>query len=559
MAHPHNPSSDADDVVPASQLGTEKPEAKYDSFYSPQNHTFYNSFEYAILKPSDLHIRLLRIYPHEANEDDNATIKCDLIDDVSLKEYTGKFTTISYCAGNSKNTETVLVNGVQFNAFANLGHALRQARHFWKTHNADRQLLLWADQICINQSNTPERSHQVGFMGKIYAAAEQVLVCLSTAETHGRGGMAWLLQFASDAWTHHDVKFTRMRERSIRFSGLSGSRSCDEDLHLGFESFRRTIFQSPWWKRAWVRQELMCSAKAYFLASYESLDFETLLEAMCILFEYDRGDKYHPHKELLDVLPESCQACVFGNTMSKGKAFYFGPASLLNSKACMIEYRLRNYSSLRENLSGVYECCASDPRDLIYACLGYSSSSYDIEPDYKSETSFCDVCCQLARNIIIGHDNLNALQMAIDYLPFGKDIEFPSWVPDWRRWPGIRESLPDNELQCRQYVSFHPDEQGRINRVLHARGILLGAENTLISTAKRDGLRSATYLNRPHPLEEEEEVWLLQGAHDMYRFRPKGQYHELVGRIFTAPTEWIEEVANLVENNHPDVQTIRIC
>jgi hypothetical protein len=122
------------------------------------------------------------------------------------------------------------------------------------------------------------------------------------------------------------------------------------------------------------------------------------------------------------VLPESCQACVFGNTMSKGKAFYFGPASLPNSKACMIEYRLRNYSSLRENLSGVYECCASDPRDLIYACLGYSSSSYDIEPDYKSETSFCDVCCQLA-------SSATTISMHFRWLsticPLEKTLNFP--------------------------------------------------------------------------------------------------------------------------------------
>jgi hypothetical protein len=559
MAHPQNPSSDTDKVVPASLLEAEKPEAQYDSFYSPQNHTFYNSFEYAILKPSDLHIRLLRIYPHEANEDDNATIKCDLIDDVSLEEYTGKFTTISYCAGDPKNTETVLVNGVQFNAFANLGHALRQARHFWKTHHAGRQLLLWADQICINQSDRPERSHQVGFMGEIYAAAQQVLVCLSTAEEHGRGDMAWLLQFASDAWTHHDVKFTRFHQRSIRVSGLSGPRSCDEDLYLGFQSFRGTIYGSRWWERAWVRQELMRSTKAYFLASHESLDFETLSEAMYILFEYDWKYNNHPHKEQLGVLPESCQACVVDNAMSKGWAIVFEPLSLLNSKACMIDYKLRTFPTLVKNLSGVHQCCASDPRDIIYACLGYSSSSYGIKPDYESETSYRDVCCHLARNIIIRHDNLNALQLAIDYWPFGKDMEFPSWVPDWRRWPGIRKDLPDNELRCRQHVSFHPDEQGRSNRVLHARGILLDAENTLISTAKRDGLKSVDWLGKPHPLEEEEEVWLLQGAQEMYRFRPKGQYHELVGRIFTASTEWIEEVASLVENNHPDVQTIRIC
>jgi hypothetical protein len=79
-----------------------------------------------------------------------------------------KYTTISYCAGNPKETETITVNGVMFNAFARLGHALRQARYFWTSRFHSEELLLWVYQVCINQSNTQERSHQVNFMGDIF-------------------------------------------------------------------------------------------------------------------------------------------------------------------------------------------------------------------------------------------------------------------------------------------------------------------------------------------------------------------------------------------------------
>lgn len=107
-------------------------EVKYDNFYTPGNRDFYNSFNYTALPTKERRIRILRIHPLHASADDNATIECDVLDDVSLEEHSEKFSTISYCAGDPKQTENVLVNGSGFNAFADLGHALRQARYFWK-------------------------------------------------------------------------------------------------------------------------------------------------------------------------------------------------------------------------------------------------------------------------------------------------------------------------------------------------------------------------------------------------------------------------------------------
>ena len=68
---------------------------------------------------------------------------------------------IIYCGGDPQDIVTIIVNGYSFNAFVNLGHALRQARHFWRENFGDQELHLWADQICINQSSLSERSHQV--------------------------------------------------------------------------------------------------------------------------------------------------------------------------------------------------------------------------------------------------------------------------------------------------------------------------------------------------------------------------------------------------------------
>ncbi|ORX97021.1 heterokaryon incompatibility protein-domain-containing protein, partial [Clohesyomyces aquaticus] len=164
---------------------------KYDNFYTPKNNDFYSKFSYRIL---DLNcIRLLRIKPCDPGNIRQAAIECYVIENVSLTDMKGKYTTISYAAGDPKRKETVMVNGISFNALSNLGHALRQARYFWKNKYGNRELLLWVDQICINQSNPSERSEQVNLMGEIYATAEQVLVCLSV-ENDISGGIEWIDQ-----------------------------------------------------------------------------------------------------------------------------------------------------------------------------------------------------------------------------------------------------------------------------------------------------------------------------------------------------------------------------
>jgi hypothetical protein len=551
-------SSGVQDMGPASQLEAETTEAKYDSFYSPHNRKSYDSFKYEALKPSDRRIRLLRIHPFEANADDTATVECDLIDDVSLEEYKGNFTTISYCAGDPRNIRSVLVNGEPFNAFANLDHALRQARHFWMTHRADRELLLWADQVCINQSNKSERSHQVGFMGEIYAAAEQVLVCLSTTENRG-GGMRWLVQFVSDMRNQHHSE--SLHDLLAIIPEVSGPRPCNKALQLDFQSFRTNIQESPWWSRAWVRQELLRSNDAYFLASYDSMHISLFSRT---IIDYSSNFAFwsiYPHKRSAAVHPDSCQSCVLYHFR---KPFDPLPPIYLVNQKMKLDSSTSGFPDLLTNLMTVEECLdASEPKDLIYACLGYSSYSYGIEPDYNSEITFCDVACQLACNVINHHDNLSALVLGINYSPETRDLEFPTWVRDWRRQRGLADEIHNNALQCRQHVSFHADEQGRSNRVLQARGVILTADSTIIFSIRRE--RMAKGEIGMTELEENDEVWLLQGASCVYILRPKGQYHELVDRAcgrFGDPQLgkiWIHKVANLVKNNYPVVQTIRIC
>src|SRR5436190_20656932 len=106
-------------------------------------------------------------------------IVCELLDKVPLTAVFGRYSTLSYCAGSLNDTAPLLVNGLEFNAFRNLEHALHCVRFRWSQAHPDDELLIWVDQICINQDNNTEKSHQVCLMKQIYQGCHQVFVSLS--------------------------------------------------------------------------------------------------------------------------------------------------------------------------------------------------------------------------------------------------------------------------------------------------------------------------------------------------------------------------------------------
>ncbi|PVH80544.1 heterokaryon incompatibility, partial [Cadophora sp. DSE1049] len=62
------------------------------------------------------------------------------------------------------------------------GHIFRIRPHLrdalLRIRLSDQSTYLWADAICIDQSNVQERGHQVGIMRQIYQHAKQVVVWL---------------------------------------------------------------------------------------------------------------------------------------------------------------------------------------------------------------------------------------------------------------------------------------------------------------------------------------------------------------------------------------------
>ena len=77
---------------------------------------------------------------------------------------------LSYCWGEKYLTHTVNIDGATLPITESLDSAIRHLRH------SAEPIVIWIDQICINQSDDYEKSDQVKMMARIYSKAEQVLI-----------------------------------------------------------------------------------------------------------------------------------------------------------------------------------------------------------------------------------------------------------------------------------------------------------------------------------------------------------------------------------------------
>ncbi|KAH7079789.1 heterokaryon incompatibility protein-domain-containing protein [Paraphoma chrysanthemicola] len=174
------------------------------------------------LLPTDNTIRMLHIKPGAFCE----PIVCCL-DTTSLTS-PATYEALSYAWGDSTRCKSIRVSAtgahheVDFQVTANCFDALRRLRFELEPRT------VWIDAICIDQSNTKERSQQVALMSKIYSAAKQVVVYLGEGSEDSDLAIDFILDCSSLSFTKSSV--------------------------LKLALWR--LFQRPWFTRVWVIQEV---------------------------------------------------------------------------------------------------------------------------------------------------------------------------------------------------------------------------------------------------------------------------------------------------------------
>jgi hypothetical protein len=320
------------------------------------------AWPYLPLEPFHKDIRYIVLRP--GNDDD--LITCELHHG-NLHSAAPQYEALSYCWGNLDDTINITLRfptskdgaasfppktetstsyiGFQVPVTRNLYQALRVLRHRTSPRN------LWVDALCIDQCNIFERNSQVRLMHEVYSCAWAVLIYLGDLK----------VDFQTCHWYIPDLLW---------------------------------LFNSPWFTRVWVIQEVAVAGKAQFIT--------------------DQG--FFP-------LDEDFLRLVRNKSERHGLSI---PAPLqyaLGTKQPNID--------VLDMLHAARACLSTDPRDKLFALLGIASGSmhHTITIDYSEDYSTAFTLAAVV--MILDRGDLSIISYAHSSPTHDSSNQIPSWVPDW--------------------------------------------------------------------------------------------------------------------------------
>jgi hypothetical protein len=501
-----------------------------DNFHSPVNHAFYFGFSYGELSRTHRQIRLLKLI----RSDETGVTHWTLVRNVDLSSWRGRYFALSYCAGDPAKTSKIIVDGVSFNAFYNLARALFDVTIFWQHEFPDRENFLWADQICINQSNFPERSHQVGFMDDIYRGAESVLVSIAMRNDI-KPGLATplaMLELISNLIKDNKSELTILDSQPDKKRLVDVIKSLCSNTPAGLITIW-DVLEHPWWTRAWVYQEFILSPRAHFMDGKVSMPWASL----------------GPILLALSSLSASTLETSLNNSIFPKSATFKTNIRSVVLRARQVEQRSEAVQNIIQHkaqtskstdlkilLRHARNCQASDKRDLVYAFLAVAGPGYGITPDYGPSNSITNVFMNTAEKIVLHDDNLDILLDAVGARGTTA-IELPSWVPDW----ACKETSTSPKIDISGRKSHYNTlawpfgTKGSVSvcdGVLIAQGCLWGTLDSLmqdpygtwkdfvVSTGDQCHTSSLALIG--------DEIWLLKGAPAVFVLRKENYAHFVV-------------------------------
>ncbi len=309
------------------------------------------------------------------------------------------FIALSYAWGNPHDKKPAICNDSCISITNSLYTALRQMR-------GDEQFgYIWADAICINQSDDVEKTEQVRMMVDIYASAYKVIIWLGP-EGHGDRTGLYLMKEICDTLKLGTLSKPQLSVDLARFYGVPSER------WKAMVSFLR----KPWFWRAWILQEYQRARDRIFQCG------PMVITAGFFRDIYMTVGRCPELKQLIQlkglVLQADEQPHLFAPFFEIQKVF-----DMLRTA----ELKLPLFALLSKTRG----CKSTDPRDRVFALVGISSDTKVDLIDYKAHLS--DILVRVSTNHIQGILKSPSSEI-FDYLCFvhGSDVEgLPSWVPSF--------------------------------------------------------------------------------------------------------------------------------
>ncbi|RYO20565.1 hypothetical protein AA0111_g10058 [Alternaria arborescens] len=225
---------------------------------------------YDTLPDASDNLRLLIVHAGGVSEPIRCTLRT-----VSFRDKPS-YEALSYTWGDTPTTESIEVDGFDIQVTANLEQALRHLR------DVEIDITLWVDAVCINQSDSAEKSHQVAFMGKIYRDCAQVRIWLGcdsskcgitqssfqpSDSADGNSGTVDLFELIRNlANGQHIYEWPCFRTENDCGRDTTVYEVNDKWTEIR-EAFL-AVMESPWWSRMWTVQEAVLPTKGILTYDY---------------------------------------------------------------------------------------------------------------------------------------------------------------------------------------------------------------------------------------------------------------------------------------------------
>ncbi|KAK5655595.1 hypothetical protein OQA88_5526 [Cercophora sp. LCS_1] len=203
-------------------------------------------------------IRILGISPAPDDHQLSGTLFYASLDDKPT------FDTLSYTWGAPDFSSRITIDGQELAIAANLDSALRAMR----SRSGTEPTIIWADGICINQKDIPERNHQVRLMHGVYSECRTCLIYLG-----------------EEADGSHEVPgfLTKIYSSHIRslINSCTRGQPVNPVLPLAEDSGWKALgafMRRPWFRRIWIVQEFCLPADIQMMCGRWELPSQYLVD-----------------------------------------------------------------------------------------------------------------------------------------------------------------------------------------------------------------------------------------------------------------------------------------
>ena len=358
-------------------------------------------------------IRLLNVAPA-------ATLREPLVCELQVVSLFNRprYEAISYAWGDATQRASLTLDGVMHHASQSLVDALSQFRQ------SNAPTVLWADQLCINQNDVVEKSHQIRLMATIYQQARQVKVWLGKAGPRN----AELMRFLAGETSASVIRATLLSP---------------EASNASFYSLLTILLSRPWWTRVWILQEVILAREAQIFSGADHFSLRDLIATTDDLNELAIHNGSSPSSReytqflrmlqkrvdtfatLKNLQEQATNLEVYRATQATQLATQPSQATqplLFDDESSDEDWV---YTNLLEILIRGRAQFATDPRDKVYSLLGLLPESvvFAVNPDYSTPAE--KVFAHVTRLILLSTESLDILYYAIGLNTGGKT---PSWA-----------------------------------------------------------------------------------------------------------------------------------